>query len=97
MASTTNDQREIRRKLRILERAQACGEVSRTCRYFGVGRASLYRGPRLVSLGANRAGEQAVRATQPFQQDPWGGRGKVLHLRSKYHLGPMRIIRYLAR
>ncbi len=39
----TNSQREIRRKLRILEHAQACGDVSRTCRYFGIGRASFYR------------------------------------------------------
>lgn len=39
----TNDQREIRRKLRILEHAQTSGDVSRTCRYFGVGRASFYK------------------------------------------------------
>lgn len=39
----TNDQREIRRKLRILEHAEASGDVSKTCRYFGIGRASSYR------------------------------------------------------
>ena len=39
----TNDQREIRRKLRILEHAQISGDVSRTCRYFGIGRASFSR------------------------------------------------------
>jgi hypothetical protein len=39
----TNDQREIRRNLRILEHAEVSGDVSKTCRYFGVGRASFYR------------------------------------------------------
>ena len=32
--------REIRRKLRILEHAETSGDVSRTCRYYGLGRAS---------------------------------------------------------
>ena len=32
-----NDPREIRRKLRILEHAEASGDVSKTCRYFGSG------------------------------------------------------------
>lgn len=38
-----NDQREIRRKLRILDHADRIGDVSKTCRYFGIGRASFYR------------------------------------------------------
>ena len=37
------DQQEIRRKLRILDHAAASGDVSNTCRYFGIGRASFYR------------------------------------------------------
>ena len=37
------DQHEIRRKLRILDHAAASGDVSKTCRYFGIGRASFYR------------------------------------------------------
>jgi len=37
----TNDQREIRRKLRILEHANECGSVCKTCRYFGIGRSSF--------------------------------------------------------
>ncbi|MCP4315783.1 MAG: IS481 family transposase, partial [Hyphomicrobiales bacterium] len=37
------DQREIRRKLRILEHADRNGSVSTTCRYFGIARASFYR------------------------------------------------------
>ena len=37
------DQREIRRKLRILRHAEKVGHVARTCRYFGIGRARFYR------------------------------------------------------
>ena len=39
----TNDQREIRRKLRLLEHADAVRDISKTCRYYGIGRASFYR------------------------------------------------------
>jgi hypothetical protein len=35
------DQQEIRRKLRILDHAAAFGDVSKTGRYFGIGRASF--------------------------------------------------------
>ncbi len=41
MFSMTNDQREIQRKLRVLEHAKRIGSVSKTCRYFGIGRASF--------------------------------------------------------
>ena len=39
----SKDQREIRRKLRILRYAEEIGHVARTCCYFGIGRASFYR------------------------------------------------------
>ena len=35
--------REIRRRLRVLEDAARVGSASRACRYFGVGRATFYR------------------------------------------------------
>ena len=38
-----NEQREIQRKLRILRYAEETGHVAKTCRYFGIGRASFYR------------------------------------------------------
>lgn len=37
------DQREIARKLRILQHADETGHVAKTCRYFGIGRSSFYR------------------------------------------------------
>jgi hypothetical protein len=36
------DKQEIASKLKILRHAEATGEVARTCRYFGIGRASFY-------------------------------------------------------
>jgi len=37
------DQREIHRKLRILQYADKIGHVAKACRYFGIGRSSFYR------------------------------------------------------
>ena len=39
----TQKDREIQRRLRILKHAEEAGHVGRTCRYFGIGRASFYR------------------------------------------------------
>ena len=44
----TDDQREIRRKLRILEHAESSGDVSKTCRYFGIGRAGWFGGEATI-------------------------------------------------
>ena len=38
----TREQREIQRKLRIVEYAEKIGDVSKTCRYFGSARARGY-------------------------------------------------------
>ncbi len=43
MSATTQKDREIQRRLRILKHAEETGHVGRTCRYFGSGRASFYR------------------------------------------------------
>lgn len=39
---TKEDEREVQRKLRILQHAEKIGQVAKTCRYFGIGRASFY-------------------------------------------------------
>lgn len=43
MISFTEKERDIQRKLVIFQYASAIGDVQKTCRYFGSGRASLYR------------------------------------------------------
>ncbi len=94
----TDDQREIRRKLRILRHAEETGNVCKTCRYFGVGRASLYRWRHaLRQFGeAGLANRRSVPHNHP-NKTPLEVCEKVLHLRRKYHLGPIRIVWYLER
>ena len=38
----TPAQRDINRKLRILQHAERPGNVSKTCRYFGISRTAFY-------------------------------------------------------
>jgi len=39
----TNDERDIQRKLRVLQHAEKIGNARKACRYFGIGRSSFYR------------------------------------------------------
>ena len=34
---TKNDEREVQRKLRVLQHAELTAQVAKTCRYFGIG------------------------------------------------------------
>lgn len=92
------DQREIHRKLRILRHAEETGHIAKTCRYFGVGRSSFYR----WRAAYRKQGEDGL-INHPSipkwhaNRTPIKIEEKVLHLRKKYHLGPMRIVWYLAR
>ena len=92
------DQREIRRKLRILEHADKIGSVAVTCRYFGIGRSSFYRWRDAY----HRNGVEGLVNARPIARNhpnrtPDEVIEKVLHLRRKYHLGPIRIVWYLER
>jgi len=94
----TKDQREIQRKLRILRYAEEIGHVAKTCRYFGIGRASFYRWRKAYAergeaglINAPPVPKWHANRTPPEREE------KVLYLRRKYHLGPMRIVWYLAR
>ena len=92
------DEREIRRKRRVLEHADESGNVAKTCRYFGIPRSSFYRW-RNVYL---EHGEEGLRSKKPIakshpNQTPDEIVEKILYLRQKYHLGPVRIMWYMAR
>lgn len=41
-----NDEHEVQRKLRVLQHAERTAQVAKTCRYFGIGRASFFRWKR---------------------------------------------------
>lgn len=94
----TPKNREIQRKLKVLKHAEETGHVGRTCRYFGIGRASFYR----WKAALEKHGEAALVRKKPIPKNPKNRTPpeiveKVLHLRKTYHLGPMRIVWYLAR
>jgi transposase InsO family protein len=98
MSSMTNDQREIQRKLRVLRHAETIGSVSKSCRYFGIGRASFYRWQKAYRERgvAGLVNARSVPHRHPNKTPPEVAE-KVLHLRRTYHLGPIRIVWYLER
>jgi len=94
----TKEDRDIQRKLKVLRHAEKTGHVARTCRYFGVGRSSFYR----WKAAYEQSGEAGLVNAKPIPKNPANQTppeivDKVLYLRSKYHLGSIRIVWYLAR
>ena len=74
--------RDIQRKLRALRHAEQIGDVSKTCRYFGIGRASFYR----WRAAFQRHGEAGLVKRKPVPRNPANRTPpeiveKVLHLR----------------
>jgi transposase InsO family protein len=94
----TKEDRDIQRKLKVLRHAEKTGHVAKTCRYFGVGRSSFYR----WKAAYEQSGETGLVNAKPIPKNPANQTppeivDKILCLRSKYHLGSIRIVRYLAR
>ena len=91
-------QRDIRRKRQVLEHAARIGNIRKTCRYFGIPRSLFY-----VWRGKyEREGEAGLINKRPCAHSPPLATAsvvveQVLHLRRTYHLGPIRIVWYLAR
>jgi len=93
-----NDEKEIKRKLRILNHAEQSGNIYKTCRYFGMPRSLFYVWRNAYRLN----GEEGLKRKKPIpkshpNQTPDEIVEKILYLRRKYHLGPMRIMWYMAR
>jgi len=94
----TKAQRDIKRKLRVLNYAKDIGNVSKTCRYFGISRETFY----LWKRAYEQCGEKALINSKPCPENPKLRtppqiEQKILHLRRKYHLGQLRISWYLKR
>ena len=94
----TDEGRDIQRKFKVLQHAEKIGNARKACRYFGVGRSSFYR----WRAAYQKDGEAGLRNAKsipknPANQTPPEIVEKVLYLRRKYHLGPIRIVWYLAR
>ena len=89
---------QIKRKRYMLDYARKLGNVRKACRYFGIGRSSFYRWRRAFT----RDGDAGLIHKRPIAQHqpnttPPEIVEQVLHLRRTYHLGPARIVWYLAR
>lgn len=92
------DHREIQRKLRILQYAEEIGQVAKACRFFGVGRSSFYRWRDLyIKQGETGLINRPSIPKQHYNRTPIESEEMVLHLRRKFHLGPMRVVWYLER
>jgi transposase InsO family protein len=93
-----SEERVIQHKLKVLRHAEQTGNVAKTCRYFGIGRASLYRWKAAYEARAKQGLVNAKPIPKnPAKRTPPEIVEKVLYLRSKYHLGSIRIVWYLAR
>ena len=94
----TKAQRDIKRKLRVLNYAKEIGNISKACRYFEISRETFYQWKKAYE----QHGEKAMINSKPFPQNPKLRtppeiEEKILHLRRKYHLGQLRISWYLQR
>ncbi|MGH7014980.1 MAG: helix-turn-helix domain-containing protein [Stellaceae bacterium] len=90
--------KEADRRRRVLDHAKQTGNVARICRHFGIGRASFYRW-RQEFLKHGESGlvpKESGPKSHP-NRTPATVVEQVLPLRRTYHLGPMRIVWYLAR
>ena len=89
---------DIRRKTKVLEHAKQCGNVSHTCRYFGISRDTFYRWKRQLESD----GLEALINSKPCPQNPKirvprEVEDKILHIRREFGLGQLRISWYLER
>ena len=94
----TNEERDIQRKLKVLQHVEKIGNARKACRYFGISRSSFYRW-REAYQKRGEAGLKNAKSIpkNPANQMPTEIVKKVLYLRRKYHLGPILIVWYLAR
>ena len=94
----TQAQRDIKRKLKVLEYAREIGNISKACRYFGISRESFYRWKRaLADEGEAGLVNGKPCPINPKLRTPPEIEEKILYLRKTCHLGPIRICWYLER
>lgn len=89
---------DIRHKTRVLDHAEQSGNVSYTCRYFGISRDTFYRWKRQFKTG----GAEALINSKPCPENPKIRVPKdveeiILYVRREFGLGQLRISWYLQR
>jgi transposase InsO family protein len=90
--------RDIRRKLRVLKAAEESGNVSATCRRYGVSRSAFYEWKKAFA----EQGEAGLVNSKPCPvnlkaRTPQHVEELILHLRKHYYFGQQKIVWYLAR
>lgn len=92
------EQREVRKRLRVLEYAERTGNIRKSCRYFGIARSTFYRWRDAYKKeGESGLVNRPTVAKSHPNKLPTEIVEKILYLRKKYHLGPIRIVWYMAR
>lgn len=89
----TKDEKEIKRKLRILNHAEASRNIAKTRRSFGVPRSLFY----LWRNAYREVGEEGLKRKKSIakshpDETPAEIVEKFLYLRREYHWGPIRIM-----
>lgn len=89
---------DISRKLKVLNHAIEHGNISKTCRYFGICRETFYTWRRAYESGGN----DALVNNKPCPENhklriPRLIEDKIVYLRSTYHFGPDMIVWHLQR
>jgi transposase-like protein len=84
---------DIARKLKVLNHAKEHGNISKTCRYFGICRETFYTWRRAYASGGN----DALINNKPCPENhklrvPRLIKDKIVYLRSTYHFGPDMIV-----
>jgi transposase InsO family protein len=92
-------QRKIRHRLAVLRHAaEVTGNVSQTCRYYGISRPTFYKWvERYEELGEEGLRDRSSRPHYCPHETCAEVVGKIVYLRQHYHFGPLKIAMYLKR
>ena len=95
---TKRAKRNITRKLKILNYAKSCKNVSKTCRHFSISRATYYSWLKSYK----NHGEEGLIDQRPCPENkalrfPKEIEEKIIYLRTHYHFDPLKISWYLKR
>lgn len=95
---TNKERSDIARKLKVLNHVLELGNVSKTCRYFGISREAYYQWKRAYA----EYGEKGLINSKPCPENPTlrtapAIEEKIIYIRKNYYLGQQRISWYLKR
>jgi len=92
-------QRKIRHRLGVLRHAEeVTGDVSATCRYYGISRPTFYKWlHRFEELGEDGLRDRSSRPHHSPNATQAEIVSKIVYLRRSYHFGPQKIAMYLRR